>query len=258
MSYLRSFINGICQRAAGSCFANGRHVKNVSIDRVACRPIALTIVGTVLMLVSIGCSDTTEVGVAAVDGVNKATVSTASAGASAAEVTTSVEVSAVKTEISPAKQELETLDADASPEVVCRLFMKYLNSGNRIKAERLLTSVAFDTTAKAGLYLQPMGSPSADVEIGPAIYVTDKQQLAHVDCTITERVDGAVIEDKLTWMVRKSQSGWRIFGMVLTMKEGHQDFLSLENPQDVDTILQISGEDATTDSTRVAQDVSLN
>jgi len=174
------------------------------------------------------------------------------------EVTTSVAVSATKTEVSPAVQIPKLPAADASPETVCELFMKYLNSGDRVKAERLLTSVAFDTTAKAGLYLQPMGSPEAKVTILPAIYVTNKQQLAHVNCTITEIEDGKPVKDELTWMVRKSKSGWRIFGMLLTLEEGHQDFLSLENVQDVDAILQMSGDNASARQASAASTASLN
>ena len=175
----------------------------------------------------------------------------------AEDVTTSVAVSATKTEVSPAVQETKLPDADASPEAVCQLFMKYLNSGDRVKAERLLTSVAFETTAKAGLYLQPMGSTEAKVEISPAFYVTNKQQLAHVVCSITEIEDGKTIKDELTWMVRKSKSGWRIFGMLLTLDDGKQDFLSLENAQDVDAILQMSGDNASTRQADTASRVSL-
>lgn len=252
MSYLGSFFNNMRSTASGSKSVGHTAMNHTAMGHSPRHRIALSIISAAMIVVSVGCGSATDVEIA------DASVEVPEVTASATEVTTSVEVSAVKSEVSPAKQDLKTLDADASPEDVCRLFMKYLNSGNRIKAERLLTSVAFDTTAKAGLYLQPMGSADAKVEIGPAFYVTDKQQLAHVDCTITERVDGTVIEDKLTWMVRKSQSGWRIFGMVLTMGEGHQDFLSLENAQDVDTILQISGENTAAESTRVAHELSLN
>jgi len=175
----------------------------------------------------------------------------------AKEETTSVAVSAIKSEVSPAQKTTKLPDVDTSPEDVCQLFMKYLNSGDRIKAERLLTSVAFDTTAKAGLYLQPMGSPTADVEIGSASYVTNKQQLAHVECKITEIENGKPVVDELTWMVRKGKSGWRIFGMLLTLDGGQQDFLSLENAQDVDTILQMSGQNASLAPQRQAKNVSL-
>ncbi len=177
--------------------------------------------------------------------------------AASQEATTSVAVSATKTEVSPAKRETKLPDADTSPEAVCQLFMKYLNSGDRVKAERLLTSVAFDTTAKAGLYLQPMGSVDADVTISPAVYATNQQQLAHVECTITEIENGKPIRDELTWMVRKSKSGWRIFGMLLTLEEGRQDFLSLENVQDVDAILLMSGDNASMRNAQIDSAVLL-
>ncbi len=201
---------------------------------------------------TVGCGDWTPA-----EAPQTETAAPEESAATAQEVTTSVAVSATKTEVSPAVQETKLPDADASPEAVCELFMKYLNSGDRVKAERLLTSVAFETTAKAGLYLQPMGSAEAQVKISSAIYVTNKQQLAHVPCTITEIEDGKTITDELTWMVRKSKSGWRIFGMLLTLEDGKQDFLSLENAQDVDAILQMSGDNASTRQADSTSNVSL-
>lgn len=201
---------------------------------------------------TLGCGDTTPVQVSKTEAA-----APEEPAAAEKEVTTSVAVSATKTEVSPAVQETKLPDADASPEAVCQLFMKYLNSGDRVKAERLLTSVAFDTTAKAGLYLQPMGSAEAEVEIQAAFYVTNKQQLAHVPCTITEIEDGKPVKDELTWMVRKSKSGWRIFGMLLTLEKGQQDFLSLENAQDVDAILQMSGDNASTRQADANSNASL-
>jgi hypothetical protein len=211
------------------------------------------VLGTVVLIASAGCGESLPPVVTSTASPEAGSVSSV-----ANDVTTSVEVSAVKSEVSPATQVAELPDSDTSPEDVCRLFMKYLNTGQRVKAERLLTSVAFDTTAKAGLYLQPMGGVAAEVQIQPAVYVTNKQQLAHVGCKITETVDGNVIRDELTWMVRKSKSGWRIFGMLLTMDEGRQDFLSLENAQDVDTILQMSGDRSAGSVGDAAGKVSLN
>ena len=185
------------------------------------------------------------------------TAETDTVSTSAKEETTSVAVSKINSEVSPARQETKPPAVDTSPEDVCRLFMKYLNSGDRIKAEHLLTSVAFDTTAKAGLYLQPMGSHDAKVVISPAFYVTNKQQLAHVECSITEIENGEPVKDELTWMVRKGKSGWRIFGMLLTLDGGKQDFLSLENAQDVDVILQMSGQNVSEVSEKTNAKVSL-
>ena len=232
---------------------------HISLKHVLCgllthRASVLICVATVaLTSLAVGCGDSVPVQVSQTEA--DAPVETA---AVVKEETTSVAVSATKTEVSPAVQETKLPDADASPEAVCQLFMKYLNSGDRVKAERLLTSVAFDTTAKAGLYLQPMGSADAKVEISPAFYVTNKQQLAHVVCTITEIENGNPIKDELTWMVRKSKSGWRIFGMLLTLEKGQQDFLSLENAQDVDAILQMSGGSASTRQADANPEAALN
>lgn len=213
----------------------------------------LCLVAVALTSLTLGCGDTTPVQVS-----QSEVAAPVEPSAADKEVTTSVAVSATKTEVSPAVVETKLPATDASPEAVCQLFMRYLNSGERVKAERLLTSVAFDTTAKAGLYLQPMGSAEAEVEIQAAFYVTNKQQLAHVPCTITEIEDGIPVKDELTWMVRKSKSGWRIFGMLLTLEEGQQDFLSLENAQDVDAILQMSGDNASTRQAKANAEAALN
>jgi hypothetical protein len=141
---------------------------------------------------------------------------------------------------SPATSSVKLPEVDASPESVCEIFMQYLNRGERVKAERLLSSTALSTTAKAGLYLQPIGGKDAKVKINRAVYATDKQQLAQVECVITEVEDGEEITDELTWLVRKSKSGWRILGFMLRDDEGVEDFLSFENVRDVDAILQMS------------------
>ena len=141
---------------------------------------------------------------------------------------------------SPAKSQLSLPEVDASPEKVCEMFMQHLNSGDRVKAERLLTSTALSTTAKAGLYLQPIGGPNATVTIKSAVYATDKQKLAQVDCVVADVEDGKEVSDELTWIIRKSKSGWRVLGFVLRGENGIEDFLSFENARDVDAILQMS------------------
>ena len=141
---------------------------------------------------------------------------------------------------SPAKTSVKLPEVDASPERVCEIFMQQLNRGERVKAERLLSSTALSTTAKAGLYLQPIGGKDAKVEIKSAVYATNKQRLAQVECVITEVDNGKEITDQLTWLVRKSKSGWRILGFMLRDDDGVEDFLSFENVRDVDAILQMS------------------
>jgi len=141
---------------------------------------------------------------------------------------------------SPAKKPVKLPEVDASPESVCEIFMEYLNRGDRVKAERLLSSTALSTTAKAGLYLQPIGGKDAKVKIKSAVYATDKKLLAQVECVVTEVEDGKEVSDELTWFVRKSKTGWRILGFMLRDDNGVEDFLSFENVADVDSILQMS------------------
>ena len=160
------------------------------------------------------------------------------------EKTETVTAAPVAEAVSPAKKTVKLPDAEASPELVCELFMEYLNKGQRVKAEQLLTATALSTTAKAGLYLQPIGSSDSKVTIKPAVYATNKQRLAQVDCIVEEVEDGKTVSDQLTWFIRKSKSGWRILGFMLKGEDGVQDFLSFENVRDVDAILQMSAETA--------------
>lgn len=156
--------------------------------------------------------------------------------------TETVAASTIRSERSPATQPMQLPDTDATPEEVCQTFMDHLNAGERVKAEKLLTSAALSTTARAGLYLQPIGSKNAKVEIKQAGFATDKMNLAQVACVVTDIENGKPVTDELTWVIRRSKSGWRILGFMLKIDDQTQDFLSFENARDVDAILQMSGD----------------
>ncbi len=190
------------------------------------------LIGTFIMVIGFaGCGPTEPV----------ATENPATVTPNVAEQKTETVTAANESQVaSPATDSVKLPEVDASPESVCEMFMQHLNRGERVKAERLLSSTALSTTAKAGLYLQPIGGKDAQVKINRAVYATDKQQLAQVQCDVTEVEDGETITDELTWLVRKTKSGWRILGFMLRGDDGVEDFLSFENVRDVDAILQMS------------------
>ncbi len=198
--------------------------------------IALLLLGTVWAVISTtGCGSTEPVATE-----NPANV-TPKVSATKTETVTAANESQLPTPVkNPATKPAKLPEVDASPESVCEIFMQHLNRGDRVKAERLLSSTALSTTAKAGLYLQPIGGKNAKVKIKPAVYATNKQRLAQVECVITEVDEGNEVSDELTWLVRKSKSGWRILGFMLRDADGVEDFLSFENVRDVDAILQMS------------------
>ena len=173
--------------------------------------------------------------------------------------TTSVAVEKVTNLASPAEASKEVA-TDATPDGVCRKFMKLLQSGNRISAENLLTRIALTVTIKAGLQLEPMGGPSSIFKINNVAYATNKKKLAQVECTILDKVDGESYEMEMAWLVRKNASGWRISGVMLELEPGQaMDLLSFENAQDVNKIKALAGAEVIDDKSRQAksQDSSI-
>ena len=159
--------------------------------------------------------------------------------------TTSVAATKSTNLTSPAANSDPTLTADASPEAVCKQFMKLLQSGNRIGAENLFTRSALTTTTKAGLKLEPMGGPTSTFRIGDVRYATNLKRLAQVDCFISDKDEnGESVEVEVTWQLHKLSKGFRISGVMLQLAEGKaKDLLSLENVYDVSKLQSLAGAD---------------
>lgn len=132
----------------------------------------------------------------------------------------------------------KTLPAkDATAREVCQRFLGLLAQGERSLAEQLLTQKALKTTVDAGLELEAMGGDGSSVEVDDAMYATNRAKVAQVSCTVTEK-DGK--SQTLSWMMRRSESGWRIAGLIVNAGES-QEFLSLENRSDVAAIMSAKG-----------------
>lgn len=133
---------------------------------------------------------------------------------------------------------------DQTPRGTCEAFMMLLQTGNRIAAENLLTRTSIANITKAGLLLEPMGGPDSDCKIGEIQYATNKQELAHVPCEITETVDGKDETMSVSWQVRKYGKAWRISGVILETEPGKApDLLSFENYVDVAKLQSMAGSD---------------
>ena len=155
--------------------------------------------------------------------------------------TTSVAVEKVNNFTSPAEASKDA-STDATPDGVCRKFMKLLQSGNRISAENLLTRTALTVTTRAGLQLEPMGGPNSIFKVNQVAYATNKHKLAQVQCTVLDNVDGESYEMDMAWLVRKYSTGWRISGVMLELEPGKaMDLLSFENVRDVNKIKALAG-----------------
>lgn len=152
--------------------------------------------------------------------------------------TNSVPTSSAPNIVSPAlaqsNSSVSESNDDLGPAEACERFMSLLQSGQRIGAENMLTRVALTITKKADLNLEPIGGEDATFKIGDVRSATIKNKLAYVDCVVSSKIDGLTEELKLTWLVRKQGTGWRISGVMLPAEnEASPDLLSFENIVDV-------------------------
>jgi len=132
---------------------------------------------------------------------------------------------------------------ETDPAEVCRRFLQFTQAGQKSKAERLLTKTALRTTLAAGLELEPMGGPHCTFDVRQASFATTQSKVAQVSCEVTEPgADPA----RVTWMLRKQDTRWRISGLIVESETGQRDLLSFENPRDV---ARLAGEDATAEPT---------
>ena len=168
--------------------------------------------------------------------------------------TTSVAADKLTNLTSPAPASKKNAAADSTPKEVCQAFMDFLQSGDRIAAENLLTRTALSVTTRAGLQLEPMGGPSSVFKVNDVLYATTKRKLAQVECSIVDKVDGEEYEMEMAWLVRKYSTGWRISGVMLELEPGAaKDLLSFENVQDVTRIKGLAGAEVVDDQSRQAK-----
>jgi hypothetical protein len=125
--------------------------------------------------------------------------------------------------------------ASSNPDEIVKEFLTALRTGDRDVAERLLTQIARDETAKHDLTVQPPGSPEIEFEIGITELVGEPAEEAHVQSTWREPdSDGGKVDFEIIWVLRKQSDGWRIAGMA-TQLVPEQDpiFLNFEDPSDM-------------------------
>ena len=171
-------------------------------------------------------------------GCNNAKVSQSETpGPSTGEETQSVIADPASTESSPAEVQTEMPTVDSPPEFVCTQFMKFLQSGDRASAEKLLTRTASNVTNQADWQIPPLGGLHAKFQSENVRYATNKMKLAYVDFKIVERIEGKKDESEITWMMQQKRNGWRICGMLIQIYEdAPKDLISFENPGDVNLI----------------------
>ena len=83
-------------------------------------------------------------------------------------------------------------------------------------------------------HLPPVAGREATIELSEPKYNTNQEKLCYIDCKITEPDDAIESVESMTWMLRKTASGWRVAGMLIEENDtGILDLLSFENDSDI-------------------------
>lgn len=120
----------------------------------------------------------------------------------------------------------------SDPQSVVNHFLEAVKSGDDETAENLLTPTARKRTEEADLYVAPPGTPTAQFTVGEC-EVTGNE--AEVFSTWTD-VDnaGQAQTDRIVWVLKKVEQGWRIYGMATTVFPGEPPLiLNFEDPEDM-------------------------
>lgn len=124
-------------------------------------------------------------------------------------------------EASPVSENLALPGIAASPVDVCKRFLQELNRENPDQFGLLLTPAALTVANRMKFDLPPVAQANAKFKFGDARYASIRQQICFVDCQLEEQTDSE--QTTITWMMRKSNSGWRVAGMLVP---GNDDSLS--------------------------------
>lgn len=133
---------------------------------------------------------------------------------------------------------------DQTPDGLVRGFMNLLQSDNALAAESLLTRISQMNTTKEELELKSIGGPTAKFNVGEIRYATSQQNVAQVDCKVTDNGGPEAFEIDLTWIVKRQKKSWRISGVMMQIdQDATPDLLSFENIADVRRIKAINDQE---------------
>jgi hypothetical protein len=123
---------------------------------------------------------------------------------------------------------------DATPEDVVQRFLEAAQDRDRTVIEQLLTKAALRETARAGLEIEPPGSPSTQYEIRPAELSPENPRAAYVEvrCSETDST-GHTDSSEIVWVLRKESRGWRVAGMSMPSEDGSFLTWNFEEPADM-------------------------
>jgi len=145
-----------------------------------------------------------------------------------------VEPTGKTAENSPAWQSQDQVNA-STPEGVCSQFLDALKSGDWRSAIHHLTTQATYEVRRADMELQPPGGLAAKYSIGETLYTDIRQQGAHVEFFVDVDDESPY---KLYWVLKNTQSGWKISGMMMENERDVPELLSFESRTDVQAIAE--------------------
>ena len=161
--------------------------------------------------------------------------------------TQTVKVATTEVENSPAKDILSPPASDASPESVCRHFVRELNRENSDQFRLLLTSAAINVSSKLNFDLPPIADADTHFELSEPRYASIRKNICYIDCSIESADEpNDTGPQKISWMMRKTNSGWRVAGMLVPSKEQSSNLLSFENVVDIKQIQDSLTEEVST------------
>lgn len=123
-----------------------------------------------------------------------------------------------------------------TPDQAVAVFMEAVRTGDTEKTAGMLTSIAREKTAAAGLDVAPPGRATMKYQVGKVEYVTENKDGAHVLCTVTDEGGDGVEprNDEIIWVLRRESEGWRIAGMVTRVIPNLPPLvLNYEDPDDM-------------------------
>jgi len=121
---------------------------------------------------------------------------------------------------------------DAKPEEVMTAFLEAVRAGDDGKAAGLLTPLARQKTSEMEMVVAPPGSDTAKFEVLESEVIGAEAQVA-TDWTDLD-ADGRPHTDRIVWMMRKVEDGWRISGMATRVFIDRPPIvLNFEDPADM-------------------------
>ncbi len=118
------------------------------------------------------------------------------------------------------------------PDAVIAEFLAAIKKGDDKSASGLLTSVAQQKTSEMEMVVAPPGSDTASFKVLET-EIEGKEAQVGTDWTDLD-VDGQPRTDRIVWMLRKGDEGWRISGMATRVfPEMAPIILNFEDPIDM-------------------------